>query len=113
MPTREIFRRRLREARTLRKLSQIDLADRAGLQQAAVSQYESGSRRPSLANLRKLGDALEVTTDFLLGRFDDPGTPATPDEPLLRDFERLTASDREVARDLVARLAQRGRTRRS
>ena len=113
MRTRELFRRRLRAARDLRELSQSELAARAGLQQAAVSHYESGSRRPSLANLRKLGEALEVTTDYLLGRCRDPGSPPSTDEPLLLDFQRLTASDREIARDLVAGLARRGRMARS
>lgn len=102
-----IFPRRLRAAREMRELSQLDLAERARLQQAAVSLYESGTRRPSLRNLRRLSEALEVTTDYLIGRSGSPEPLPSPDEPLFKDFECLTTADRELARQLVAQLARR------
>jgi transcriptional regulator with XRE-family HTH domain len=105
--TRGIFPRRLRAARVLRALSQLELAERARLQQTAVSHYESGARRPSLRNLRRLAEALEVTTDFLVGRSASPEPAPPSDEPLFRDFGRLTVADRELARYLVAQLARR------
>lgn len=91
----------------MRGFSQLELAHRAQLQQAAVSLYESGSRRPSLRNLRRLSEALEVTTDYLLGRSDRPHPVPYADEPLFSDFERLSNDDRALARQLVARLARR------
>jgi transcriptional regulator with XRE-family HTH domain len=102
-----IFPRRLRAAREMRELSQLELAERARLQQGAVSLYEGGARRPSLQNLRRLSEALEVTTDYLVGRSKSPEALPSPDEPLFRDFERLTTADRELARQLVAQLARR------
>lgn len=105
--SRGIFPRRLRAAREMRALSQLELAERARLQQAAVSHYESGARRPSLRNLRRLSEALEVTTDYLVGRAEKPDPPPSSDEPLFRDFQSLTSADRELARELVAQLARR------
>jgi transcriptional regulator with XRE-family HTH domain len=92
-------------------LSQAELAVRARLQQAAVSHYESGARRPSLRNLRRLSEALEVTTDYLVGRSRSPDARPASDEPLFRDFERLTTADRQLARNLIAQLAQRSTKR--
>jgi len=106
-----LFSRRLRAARLIRGLRQSALAERARLQQTAVSHYESGKRRPSLRNLRRLAEALEVTTDYLVGHTDDPSPPATTGEPLLRDFGRLSSADRELARELVAQLARRASSR--
>lgn len=108
--TTSSFRRRLRAARALRGLSQSDLAERAGLLQSAVSHYETGSRRPSFTNLRRIAEAMEVTTDYLVGRTEAPGTADPADEPLLRDFDRLSLADRQLARDLVANLAKRSRS---
>lgn len=105
--TKQIFPIRLRAARELRSLSQIELAERARLQQAAVSHYESGTRRPSLTNLRRLSEALEVTTDYLVGRSECSEPIPALDEPLFRDFEQLTTADRELARQLVAQLVRR------
>lgn len=47
-------------------LSQTDLAKRAGLKPPAISQYESGLRRPSYEALIKLSNALDVTIDYLI-----------------------------------------------
>lgn len=58
----------LKDCRYGRKLKQIELADKTGLNASAISNFESGSRKPSIGNLIKLADALEVTTDYLLGR---------------------------------------------
>lgn len=107
--TTTLFRRRLRAARELRGLNQTDLAQRSGLQQSAVSHYETGTRRPSFTNLRKLAEAMDVTADYLIGRTDTPEGVNTSDEPLFRDFARLSVADRELARQLVANLAKRGR----
>ena len=66
----ELFPDRLRAARQLRAFSQSELADKAGLQPSAVSHFETGRRAPSFDNLKALSDALQVTTDYLLGRVD-------------------------------------------
>ncbi len=105
--TSTLFRRRLRAARELRSLSQADVAERAGLQPSAVSHYETGTRRPSFRNLRRLAEAMEVTTDYLVGRVDSPEGAGHHGEPLLRDFEKLSMEDRKLARELIANLARR------
>ena len=40
-------------------------------QASAISHFETGTRKPSFDNLRRLADALDVTTDYLLGRVKD------------------------------------------
>lgn len=65
--------RLLRRARLLSRLTQSELACRAGVPQSVVSAYESGRRQPSLPTLRRLieasGQALtvEVVPARLLG----------------------------------------------
>jgi transcriptional regulator with XRE-family HTH domain len=106
MKPSEIFAKRLKEARELRNLSQADLATRARLQASAVSHFETGTRRPSFDNLRRLADALHVSTDYLLGRTESMTGAATADV-LYRDIERLSSDDREMASDIIAKLAAR------
>ena len=107
--TTKLFRKRLKAARELRRLSQAEVADRTGLQQSAISHYETGTRRPSFTNLRRIAEAMEITADYLIGRTESPGLADPPNEPLLRDFERLSLADRQLARELVANLAKRTR----
>ena len=102
----EVFKERLRAARELRKLSQPELAKLVGMPPSSISHFEGGGRKPSFDNLQRLATALEVTTDYLLGRVDEPGMALSAD-PLFRDLSKLTASDREQARDYLKWLADR------
>lgn len=60
--------RRVKELRIKRGLSQQELGNTIGVTKVSVCGYESGSRIPNLEKLAKLADALETTTDYLLGR---------------------------------------------
>ena len=59
---------RIKMRRRELKLTQTELAREANLTPAAISQFESGTRKPSFKTLSSLSDALKVTTDYLLGK---------------------------------------------
>lgn len=113
------FPDRLRYAReTLRKLSQTELAERAGFQPSAVSHFETGRRSPSFDNLKRLADALNVTTDYLLGRVDEPKatnkTAAGPTvDKLFRDAEKMSHADLQTLADYADMLAKKKTHKRS
>lgn len=100
------FPERLKNARELRGLNQSDLATKTGLQASAVSHFETGSRKPSFDNLKRLADALKVTTDYLLGRVDDPANHAGPDARF-RHFERLSSEQQEAIEETIKSLAKK------
>jgi transcriptional regulator with XRE-family HTH domain len=102
----EMFKERLRAARDLRGWNQTDLANRAGMPPSSIAHFESGSRKPSFDTLQKLANTLEVTTDYLLGRVDDPAL-AEAGDPLFRDVGKLTGGDRELAKDFLKMLSER------
>jgi len=102
----ELFPQRLRAARDLREINQGELAQRASLQPSAVSHFETGARKPSFDNLKKLADALNVTTDYLLGRVDEPGSLAGADR-IHRHLGQLKDSDRLFAEEMIESLAKR------
>ena len=104
-----IFQKRLAAARKKRELSQDDLAQKTGLKPAAISHFETGARKPSFDNLRKLADALSVTADYLLGRTDDPEGFAEADVAFRHGFEKLSSDQREIAIDFIEVLAKRSK----
>ena len=59
---------RIKLRRSELKMTQTELANVANLTPAAISQFESGTRKPSFNTLSSLSDALKVTTDYLLGK---------------------------------------------
>ena len=58
----------MRESRLAMGVTQAELAKLAGLQESWISHFEVGRRKPSVGNLLKLSDALDVSADYLLGR---------------------------------------------
>ena len=106
----EIFPERLRIARDKRGLNQNDLAKRAGPQASAISHFETGTRKPSFDNLRRLADALDVTTDYLLGRVKELDGLAGADR-LHRHYDRLSSEDRDVADSVLETLARKAADR--
>ena len=60
--------KRVKELRIEKGLSQQELGSAIGVTKVSICGYEKGTRLPNLEKLVKLADALETTTDFLLGR---------------------------------------------
>ena len=104
----EKFPKRLKTARAMRQWNQNELAERANLPASSIAHFEIGSRKPSFDNLRRLAIALNVTTDYLLGRVDKPEMSESGD-PLFRSVNKLTGHDLELARDFIKMLAKRNK----
>ena len=64
------FRTRLKELRTERGLSQMQLANAVGLSQSAIAKWELGKTEPTASAIILLGLYFEETTDYLLGLVD-------------------------------------------
>ena len=61
------FGEKLKTLRTVRGLTQQQLATRIGITKSVISSYESSMRSPSLDSLKKIALTFGVTTDYLLG----------------------------------------------
>ena len=57
---------RIKIARTLKKYTQRELAERLELHTLFISELERDIRKPSVSTVIKLSDALDVSTDYLL-----------------------------------------------
>jgi transcriptional regulator with XRE-family HTH domain len=102
----DIFKERLKAARDLRGLSQTQLAADSGLPPSSVSHFESGARKPSFDNLKRLATALKVTTDYLLGRSDVPDASGAVGR-LHRNQHKLSSEDLKLTEQFVDMLLKR------
>ena len=66
------FPRRLRMAMALREMNSADIMRKSTLGHGQISQYLNGHREPTVSSFLHLCEALEVSSDFLLGLSDDP-----------------------------------------
>lgn len=72
MFSRDILASRIRQQRLIVGLSQSDLSKLVKVNRTTITLIEGGERVPSVEVLCAIADALGVTTDYLLGRSDDP-----------------------------------------
>ncbi len=62
---------RITKARLFRNLNQKELAQMANITESSLSRYENEIREPKSSALISLAEALNVSTDYLLGITDD------------------------------------------
>lgn len=71
---------RIRKRRKTLNITATRLGEMIGVSQAAVTAYESGTRKPNIEYLHKLADALETSADYLIGRTNDSSPKGRDDE---------------------------------
>lgn len=110
MGTQAFERARLRTARELARLSQAQLASKAGVTPAAISQFESGAARPSPETVAALSDVLNVPIAFFHEEIQESH------EGFFRSLRRTSVADRRraraiayVAHDVAVRASAAGR----
>lgn len=64
----EVFAHRLQVAREMKGLTQAALAKVIGMDRSNVCHYEKGRKRPKSTTLLRFANALNVSTDYLLGK---------------------------------------------
>lgn len=64
------FGTRLKRARKLKHMTQKQLAERLGVEQSAISNYETNFRLPASSALMAIAEELSVGVDYLLGGED-------------------------------------------
>jgi transcriptional regulator with XRE-family HTH domain len=77
----KILAARVKQRRESLGLSQTALAEQAGIPIPNLSRIEHGRQSIYIARLVDLAEALQVSTDYLLGLTDDPAPPKKRPRP--------------------------------
>ena len=78
---------------------------------SSIAHFETGTRKPSFDSLRRLANALEMTTDYLLGRVDEPDL-AQAGDPLFGTSASSRATTARSPRTSSRCLAERNARKR-
>jgi transcriptional regulator with XRE-family HTH domain len=100
MDTSKIMAQRLKTLRENKGYKQIFIAEKVGIKSNTLSGYESGARRPDAEILAKLADIYEVSTDYIIGRTDDPRVKEKG-EMYFFDLENVTPDEIEEAKRYI------------
>lgn len=84
-----IFAKRLRGEREKLGLKQKEMAIKLNIPPTTYNGYETGNRMPALDVARDIADALNVTTDFLLGRTDERTFTLRDEKSIQNDLKKI------------------------
>lgn len=93
--------KRLRELRKARGLTQIEVAEKLGIQQALLSAYELGQVRIHGALVAAFASIFKVSADQILGLKEIKGNGAVHDRRFLRRLERIEKLPRRAKQTLL------------
>lgn len=101
----EAFPARLKRLREKQKnknsqWTQEYVADKIGVARPTYTAYEVGSKQPPLETINKLADLFGVSTDYLLGRTDEP-EPKSDGEMYFFDKDKWSDEEIEEARAFI------------
>lgn len=100
---------RIKEFRRKRGFTQNQMAEKLNMTEANFSSYERNKSIPPSEKLNQISSILDVSTDYLLGRTDDPMTSMVKETDIpywatkkdVRDFKRMLEDDGEIMFDGV------------
>lgn len=95
----------IRELRKEKGLTQQQLADRVGISNVSLSNYERGTQMPDLNTLARIAVELDVSTDILLGiseEVPESEMPRTEEAKILaKGIDKLSKEQREQALSVI------------
>ena len=93
--------KRLRELRKQRGLTQVEVAEKLGIQQALLSAYELGQVRMHGVLVAAFAELFKVSADQILGLKGIKGNGALHDRRFLRRLEKIEKLPRRAKQTLL------------
>lgn len=88
------FGSRLKKLRKQHHLTQKEVAEKLNITQVTISKYENNIIEPDNLNLNKLAELFNTSTDYLLGRTNNPSNDK--DNVSVHYFERENLTDEDI-----------------
>ncbi|MGG0793659.1 helix-turn-helix transcriptional regulator [Brevibacillus laterosporus] len=110
---------RIKEFRLMRGLTQVQMAKKLNMTEANFSSYERDKSVPPSEKLNQIASILNVSTDYLLCRTNDPTIKSSAIEideevrTLARDIQDLNSGDQELLKAMIQAMRQRGKEARN
>jgi transcriptional regulator with XRE-family HTH domain len=103
--SKTLFGRRLKAAREAKGYTKDKLGKLVGIHHSQIGRYEKGEASPSAEVLKKLANALDASTDFLMnGTTSELAAESIQDKTLINQFNRvaeLSEEDKKIVSALI------------
>lgn len=97
-----MFSTRLRALRLKHGLTMKALGEQLNVAPSTISGYENGNRKPDMDTLQQLADYFHSSTDYLIGRTDDPTPPIQTKEHHVLYGDTMTEEEIDYLKESLA-----------
>lgn len=89
------FGEKIAKLKKLKKMSQVELAEKTGISRDAISKYERGDVMPSIEYAKRIADVLGVSLDYLVSDSDQEEVLDNEAIKRIKEIQLLPNSDKE------------------
>lgn len=89
------FGEKIAKLKKLKKMSQVELAEKTGISRDAISKYERGDVMPSIEYAKRIADVLGVSLDYLVSDSDPEEVLDNEAIKRIKEIQLLPNSDKE------------------
>jgi transcriptional regulator with XRE-family HTH domain len=105
------FGEKITKLKKLKKMSQVELAEKTGISRDAISKYERGDVSPSVEYAKRIADALGVSLDYLVS--DSEQDEALDNETVKRvkEIQALPLTEKDKIHSVIDALIRDFKTK--
>lgn len=89
------FGEKITKLKKLKKMSQVELAEKTGISRDAISKYERGDVMPSIEYAKRIADILGVSLDYLVSESDKEEALDNEAVKRIKEIQLLPKDDKE------------------
>lgn len=89
------FGEKISKLKKLKKMSQVELAEKTGISRDAISKYERGDVIPSIEYAKRIADVLGVSLDYLVSESDQEEVLDNEAVKRIKEVQQLPNQDKE------------------
>ena len=95
------FGEKISKLKKLKKMSQVELAEKTGISRDAISKYERGDVMPSVEYAKRIADVLGVSLDYLVNDSDQEEVLDNEAVKRIKEIQLLPKQDKEKILSVV------------
>lgn len=105
------FGEKITKLKKLKKMSQVELAEKTGISRDAISKYERNDVQPSVEYAKRIADALGVSLDYLVSDNDQDEALDNDVVKRIKEIQNLPLSEKEKVFSVIDALIRDYKTK--
>ena len=105
------FGEKITKLKKLKKMSQVELAEKTGISRDAISKYERGDVSPSVEYAKRIAEALGVSLDYLVSDSEQDEALDNETAKRVKEIQTLPLTEKDKIHSVIDALIRDFKTK--